>query len=537
MITFNIFRLKIRYLFVLFIVVISICLISFYSLGKKRYKILMIGLDGAGWNAMLPMIKEDKLPNIKQLMEDGSWGSLKIPMLPISEVVWTTIATGKPPHIHGITDNLIQNPDTNEMIPPTNNLRRVKAIWNILSDHKRKVGMVGYRVSWPAEKVNGVMISERANESSYSSTYYSEPPFSSLFTEERFNSFKRNRNPSTVFKSADWVFDNDLFMYNVSKYLLENKEFDFFCIYLQGIDVLSHYCLRHMFPEGQAVSIEDISKYKNIIKDYYIWCDGIIGDLLKIVDKNTIVIIVSDHGFKANYHKENKYFFSKFDKLLELTSLKKFNYNDKVVMLEEGPLTSRHVKYIKMTGDLTKKEFNTARENAKEILKNIKIKETGQPIFEILKNTDYGFVLKPNLESDKNIEYYNQNQTSHLLLNGQEHKITDFLTLDPNANGHDETDAIIIMSSKNTRLHPLLKDADVYDIVPTILYLLDLPVAADMQGKILVSSINSGLFNKKSARYIYTYEKYKKPVFQKPVRSPLDEKIIKDRMRSLGYIN
>jgi hypothetical protein len=70
-----------------------------------------------------------------------------------------------------------------------------------------------------------------------------------------------------------------------------------------------------------------------------------------------------------------------------------------------------------------------------------------------------------------------------------------------------------------------------------VLYLLNLPVAADMSGKVLMSAISLNILEKKAVRYIDTYEKGRKLISQRPIRSTIDEKIIKDRMRSLGYIN
>jgi hypothetical protein len=69
------------------------------------------------------------------------------------------------------------------------------------------------------------------------------------------------------------------------------------------------------------------------------------------------------------------------------------------------------------------------------------------------------------------------------------------------------------------------------------LYLLGLPVARDMQGEVLTSVIDKQLLYKRNLKYINTYEKDRKGMAGKIVRSPEEEKIIKDRMRSLGNIN
>lgn len=241
-----------------------------YLVNKKeiKTKVLLIGLDGADWKVITPLLNRGKLPNIKILMDKGSWGNLNSPEPITSEVIWTSIATGKTHEEHGITDRLMKDPDTRELVPPTSNLRKVKAIWNILSEHKNKVGAAGYMVTWPPEEVHGVMISNRADQHKYSSKDYSYPPFSDLCNELEFNNFSKVENSivSRIEKDKFTTIDlsiekRDNFIANFSKHLLQKQNFDFFCLHLWGIDILSHYFWKYSFPEGfDDISKEDLKK-------------------------------------------------------------------------------------------------------------------------------------------------------------------------------------------------------------------------------------------------------------------------------------
>ena len=55
-------------------------------------------------------------------------------------MVWTTIATGKTPDQHGIGHFVAVNDKTGEQLPVTSAMRKVKAVWNILSDAGRSGG-------------------------------------------------------------------------------------------------------------------------------------------------------------------------------------------------------------------------------------------------------------------------------------------------------------------------------------------------------------------------------------------------------------
>lgn len=187
-------------------------------------------------------------------------------------------------------------------------------------------------------------------------------------------------------------------------------------------------------------------------------------------------------------------------------------------------------KNIIIEGDLSGGEFYSVRENIKDILNNMKSIETGQPIFKI-RDTKVGFVL----EADK--EYINKTPEQHILINGLRYKVLEFFKMHPASGDHDGTDAIIIISGRNIRHQLRLKDASIYDITLTVLYLLGLPLAADMPGKVIVDAIDASYLIKNYPRYIKTYESDKKQVLPKPIRSPAEEERIKERMRSLGYIN
>ena len=70
-------------------------------------KVAIIGLDGADWDFALPMIRRGELPNLARLRREGAYGKMRTNTPPLSPLLWTTIATGKSPDIHGINDFLV----------------------------------------------------------------------------------------------------------------------------------------------------------------------------------------------------------------------------------------------------------------------------------------------------------------------------------------------------------------------------------------------------------------------------------------------
>src|SRR5262249_48252591 len=69
--------------------------------------------------------------------------------------------TGVSPIEHGILDFAQFDPTTGAKEPITSSLRRVPAIWNMASSQGKRVGVVGLWATYPAEQVNGTIVSDR----------------------------------------------------------------------------------------------------------------------------------------------------------------------------------------------------------------------------------------------------------------------------------------------------------------------------------------------------------------------------------------
>jgi predicted AlkP superfamily phosphohydrolase/phosphomutase len=532
MLSKNLVHKKIIAIILLPVLVLACVVLGTLINNHKKTKILLIGLDGASWKIILPLVDQGKLPNIKHLIEDGCRGKLET-LDPIeSDIIWTTVITGKSPRFHGITGNAMIDSDTGKLTFPTSNLRKVKALWNILSANGKKVGVVNYRASWPAEKVNGFMISNRQGRNQSSTLPYAQPSLKSFCTRKMFKDFRRGLFSPPLRKDTAWVFEHDNFMANIAEYLYKHNTFDFFCLYLAGTDEMSHYYWKYLFPDHEDVSPEEIAKYKDIIPSYYAWCDNIIGNLLSAADSDTTVIIISDHGFKSIKQEDRPYVSLKLDVLLGAAGLSKFNYNSKEVkLLNTGPEdVLMFQKNLKIVGDLSRDEFIAVREKIKDALRNIKVKENNAYLFKALFDNRNGFALDINRAS------FHRAPECHVLIGKKEYRFLDFLSKDTASGAHDPDDGIIIIYGKNINKHSQIKGASVYDIAPTILYLLDLPVAEDMPGNILQSVFNLGLLKKKPLKYVNTYENLTVKVAREPIGLPEEDKIIKDRMRSLGYL-
>jgi hypothetical protein len=131
-------------------------------------RVLLIGIDAATPEVVERLAAQGLLPNLSALMDRGAWGVLEslVPMR--SPALWTSIATGHPPAVHGIhsfQQHLPGNPV--ELVLVNATMRRVPALWKIAGRFQRTVGVVGWWVSWPAEEVQGFIVSDHVAHTRY----------------------------------------------------------------------------------------------------------------------------------------------------------------------------------------------------------------------------------------------------------------------------------------------------------------------------------------------------------------------------------
>ena len=125
-------------------------------------KVLIIGLDGATPDLVERWVAENKLPYLKQIMQNGVYGKLRSTYPPISPAAWTTFATGYNPGKHGTYDFRDYDPRRYSCFADTivdSNAFAGKSIWDLVGAAGQKVGVITVPVTYPAWRVNGFMVS------------------------------------------------------------------------------------------------------------------------------------------------------------------------------------------------------------------------------------------------------------------------------------------------------------------------------------------------------------------------------------------
>ena len=122
-------------------------------------QLLVIGLDGATLDLVVPWVAAGHLPALERLMTAGAWGPLRSTLPPATFPAWTSLVTGVNPGRHGILDFVERIPGTLRVRFVNGSQRRTPALWTRLSAAGRRVAVLTVPATYPPEPVNGVMVS------------------------------------------------------------------------------------------------------------------------------------------------------------------------------------------------------------------------------------------------------------------------------------------------------------------------------------------------------------------------------------------
>ncbi|MCI0460396.1 MAG: alkaline phosphatase family protein [Gemmataceae bacterium] len=287
-------------------------------------KVLLIGWDAADWKVIRPLLADGTMPTLKRLMDEGVWGNLASLQPMLSPMLWTSIATGKRSDKHGIHFFTEPDPSGQGIRPVSSTTRTCKALWNILSQAGRKVNVVGWFASHPAEPINGVCVT---NYYQRAVAEYGQPwpmPPQTVHPERLGPTLADLRvHPAELDAAALLPFvpqvaqvdqDKDRRLSTVANllaegasvhgaatWILEHEPWDVMAVYYGEIDHFSHGFMHYHPPRMNHIPEEDFTLYKDVIQACYRFHDMQLRRLLELAGEDTTVILVSDHGYHSDH--------------------------------------------------------------------------------------------------------------------------------------------------------------------------------------------------------------------------------------------
>ncbi|MDD3626947.1 MAG: alkaline phosphatase family protein [bacterium] len=480
-------------------------------------KMLVLGIDGADWKFIIPLIQQGKLPNLKKLRDSGASGPLLTQKPPMSPVVWTTIMTGKVREKHNIINFYSNSGDLNSY-----------RIWDILNKNGIPSGTMSHLLTNPPDEkllfqIPGWM----------STTSLTVPEEYSIFKEwERKKKIPRNiiwilknlslrsifallkfrKNIKTKHKHPLYYLADEMVKGDIFKRLVKRFKPQFSSIMFYGTDFMSHKYIHQVFPDRFTPELlKKLGDCPNYIEQMYMLVDKKIGEILKLfpLDK-TNFIAVSDHGFNPAMPE------------------KAFKYR-----LKGRP-------FISVIGKKKIKDFAVLG-YVLNVFAEKKILEKLMQEIDAVTITENGKKLfKCTMQEDKLlVEFKTEFMTitsdinkMHFKFRNKEIPINRIVGQVKRPGTHAKH-GIFIASGPIFKQGYKFKEAGIQDVTPTILHSFGLPVGKDMDGKVLTEIFKDEFISNNPVKFIDTHDSdFKK----KELKEKTDMKELKKRLEELGYI-
>ena len=283
-------------------------------------RIAIVALDAADWSRIDPLIAAGRLPAFARLKSHGRAGVLVATPPLISPIIWTTIATGLQPEDHGVLDFMTDLRD-GRRTPVGSAQRLAPAMWNLISAGGRRVAVVGWWATWPAETVNGTIVSDalapqllrarppiaggvvspaaaepNVNARRVSPSALSRDDLAGYvsLTEQEYGAAARALaadRPGILYQDKlahlAAVIAGTRTYSTIALDLWTRDRADFLAVYLEAVDTVSH------------LFIGDDVRGPKAIEAAYRDADRLLSQLAQASPPDALIVVVSDHGFHA----------------------------------------------------------------------------------------------------------------------------------------------------------------------------------------------------------------------------------------------
>ena len=484
-------------------------------------KVILIGIDGATWKVLNPLLERGLLPNFQRLLEKSSYGNLQTDEA-FSPVSWTSIATGKSriKAFHKSDNRTLWGADTSVV--------RVKRFWDILAGPGGEgCALVNYYFTPQLLDFPKATIVENQFRSPWTTDIFKNNDLLRAWihftsTTSASQEILANMNVrvfASIESESDWMQHESLFYFLLS--LL--PEFEHFTPASKHSNSLLHGRL-----EEKAQKLVRI----------YLQNDQLIGLLLDSYP-NDYIFIVSDHGFHVKspiLHLDIPYLISGPDAELFFRSHNFPDFRssgDKII-----PWSDQGYDYL------------AQRKTQKYAFKLFVDEKTGETIYIKVYLYEYSFSSKKTKGISHLSNYLAKiiKSNDSLMLEQKDDTITikikgDLIDLAASSfdliDNHDSNDPGIFIIAGPHIAKAKIENAHLYDITPTILYLKGMPIGKDMDGKVLFDIIDPAYVKTHPASFIVTHETDRNTDIDKPT-PPLSNKPLsaekKELLKSLGYL-
>jgi len=266
---------------------------------SREKRVLVIGLDSVPPSLVFGDAGKS-LPNLSALVDHGMSGTLKSTDPPITVPAWSTMTTGKDPGelgLYGFRNRTSH--DYSEMGIADATDVEAPRVWDYLEKAGNQSILVGIPQTYPPRPHNGITVcGPFIPEHSSTFTFPADlgEKLGGFIGGDYFHDLKdfRTRDRARLLDDLHVMVER---RFRLVRHFLVHRPWNFFMMVEMATDRLHHAFWRYANPDHHLY--EAGNPFENVISDFYSRLDAYIGSLLALLNDDTTVMVVSDHGTRT----------------------------------------------------------------------------------------------------------------------------------------------------------------------------------------------------------------------------------------------
>ena len=494
----------------------------------SRARVVLIGLDGASWNLLDPMVKAGELPHFKALMDRGVSADLASVPPFLSPPVWTSIATSRTPEDHGVL-----------YFYSNRHAIKVPTIWDRLAAGGLRVGLYDYLVTWPPRRFphGGFSVPGwlRRDESVW-------PPdlFQRIGLPRYAYAVVDVGGPEDIIANSERELRNKPRTWNR---LWDELRPDVGAVTFYALDVLSHRFWHTLADDGSPITKPGGASGSDILPRTARGIDRAVGEIVDNLAPEDTVLVVSDHGFQARGEASRKWGFDTRRLLRragiepgreKVTILSSFGAMS--IRIEPGSAAEREATLERIAGFLKTVRSSDGAAAFRILPYHIPPRPGEVAAEQVLRMTPDLLPAHAFLVVQADEEVFERIAREGSLLIGGER-----VALDAVATAHDFTGThapigVFLAAGPAIRHHSRRLRLSVLDVAPLMIYLAGQPVPGDMEGQLQQVLIDPDHLERNPPATIEATRAPRLPDEKGGAAGAGEDAETREKLRALGYI-
>lgn len=277
---------------------------------------LLIGLDGATYTILDPLMENGTMPFLKEFVRGGTRLKLLSTANPLTPPAWISLVTGRTPGNHGVFDFIWAEKRKKDHYFTLYNFRDIQCetIWSMISRSKGRICSLNFPMMSPPPAVSGVIIPglvswKHLRRNMYPAELYEQlkqiPGFNAKELAWDFDMEKKAERGISQEEYEHWVefhIRREKLWFEIACYLMKRDTYDLMAVLFDGPDKIMHMGYRFLDP---AIFPAAPTPWEREMRDmclaYFSALDGFIAELVNIAGSDARIFMASDHGFGPSW--------------------------------------------------------------------------------------------------------------------------------------------------------------------------------------------------------------------------------------------